>query len=273
MAEGYWVIRSYTAGVIGEKIKYWVPGKKPSKSERRIKSDIKQQQRNEANAVKRAARIFNENFASGYLLLGLHYDEAGLANTAEGLDHLAEDYEDRLYHAAHHQVRLWRNRARRACAAAGVELKCFIVTSDMDGKTGEYVRVHHHVIINQEALEIAIDKWKLGSTYHKALSGELDRTDLAAYLLNQVRRLPDEKKYIASRNLAIPQPKDRIAVNEAELKVPKGGQLLHRAEYRPGQPQYIRFIVPEVGRIRREREEKGAKGSQGARKKRQQKAG
>ena len=34
MAEGYWVIRSYQAGMIGEKIKYWVPGKKPSKSER-----------------------------------------------------------------------------------------------------------------------------------------------------------------------------------------------------------------------------------------------
>lgn len=267
MAEGYWVIRSYTSGVIGEKIKYWVPGKKPSKSERRVKSDIKQQQRNEANAVKRAARIFNENFSQGFRLLGLHYDDKGLAKTGEGLDSSAEEYEDKLYHAAHHQVRLWRDRVRRACAAAGVELKCFIVTSDMDGKTGEYVRVHHHVIINQEALEIAIRKWKLGSTHHKALSGELDRTELAAYLLNQVRRLPDEKKYIASRNLVIPQPKDRIAINEAELKVPKGGQLLHRAEYKPGQPQYIRYIVPEVGRIRREKKQTGGGG---ARKKKRQ---
>lgn len=273
MAEGYWVIRSYQAGVIGEKIKYWVPGRKPSKSERRVKSDIKQQQRNEANAVKRAARIFNENFASGFQLLGLDYDEVGLAATARELDPSAEDYEDKLYHAAHHQVRLWRNRVRRACAAADVELKCFIVTSDMDGKTGEYVRVHHHVIINQEALEIAIGKWKLGGTHHKALSGELDRTELAAYLLNQVRRLPDEKKYIASRNLIIPQPKDRIAVNEAELKVPKGGQLLHRAEYRPGQPQYIRYIVPEVGKIRREREQGSPGGCSGRRKKRQPNAG
>lgn len=272
MAEGYWVIRSYTAGVIGEKIKYWVPGKKPSKSERRVKSDIKQQQRNEANAVKRAARIFNENFVSGYQLLGLHYDEVGLNRTATGMDPSAEDYEDKLYHAAHHQVRLWRDRVRRACAAAGVELKCFIVTSDMDGKTGEYVRVHHHVIINQEALEIAMGKWKLGSTHHKSLSGELDRTELAAYLLNQVRRLPDEKKYIASRNLVIPQPKDRIAINEAELKVPKGGQLLHRAEYKPGQPQYIRYIVPEVGKIHRERKQDGKDGGPRRKKKRQQSA-
>ena len=50
MANGYWVIRTYTAGAVGEKIKYWVPGEKPTKSERKIKSDIKQVQRNEANA-------------------------------------------------------------------------------------------------------------------------------------------------------------------------------------------------------------------------------
>ena len=252
MAEGYWVIRSYQAGMIGEKIKYWVPGKKPSKSERRVKSDIKQQQRNEANAIKRLARIFHANFSVGYFMLGLGYSEKGLAKTAAGLDPMSEDYENELYHAAHHQVRLWRDRVRKACAAAGVEMKCVIVTSDMDGKTGEYVRVHHHVIINAEALQIAMSKWKHGSTHHKPLNGDLDRTELAAYLLNQVRRLPDEKKYIASRNLIIPQPKDRIARNEAELMVPKGGQLLHRAEYSPGAPQYIRFIVPEVGRLRRE---------------------
>lgn len=250
MAEGYWVIRSYRAGMIGEKIKYWVPGKKPGKSERRMKSDIKQQQRNEASAVKRMARIIHANFARGFLLMTLNYSDTGLAKVAAGLD--GEDYENKLYHAAHHQVRLWRDRVRKACQAAGVEMKCVIVTSDMDGKTGEYVRVHHHVIINQEALGIAMAKWKLGGTHHKELSRDIDQSALAAYLLDQVRRLPDEKKYIASRNLEIPQPKDRIAKNEAELKVPKGGQLLHRAEYSPGAPQYIRFIVPEVGRIRRE---------------------
>lgn len=255
MAEGYWVIRSYRAGMIGEKIKYWVPGRKPSKSERRVKSDIKQQQRNEANAIKRLARIFHANFAVGYVLLGLGYSDEGLAKTAKGLDPAGEDYANRLYHAAHHQVRLWRDRVRKACQAAGIEMKCVIVTSDMDGKTGEYVRVHHHVVINAEALAIAVGKWKLGGTHHKGLNGDIDRTELAAYLLNQVRRLPDEKKYIASRNLVIPQPKDRVAQGGAELAVPKGGQLLHRAEYSPGAPQYIRYILPEVGRIRRELEE------------------
>lgn len=251
MAEGYWVIRSYRAGMIGEKIKYWIPGQKPSKSDRRIKSDIRQQQRNEANAIKRAARILNANCSEGYVLLGLEYSDGGVAKISAGLDQTAEGYANDLYHAAHRELRLWRDRVSKLCRSRGVELKYLAVTSDMDGKTGECVRLHHHVVINQEALDIAVDKWTLGGTHHKLLTGEPDRTELAAYLLNQVRRLPDEKKYISSRNLIVPQPKDRIAINEAELKVPKGGQLLHRAEYRPGQPQYIRYILPEVGKIKR----------------------
>ena len=36
-----------------------------------------------------------------------------------------------------------------------------------------------------------------------------------------------------------------------QLQVPRGGQLLLRAGWMPGMPQYIRYIVPEVGKIRR----------------------
>ena len=67
-----------------------------------------------------------------------------------------------------------------------------------------------------------------------------------------MRRLPDKKKYIPSRNLIVPQPKDRVAVNGAELAVPKNGQLLKRSEFSPGMPQYIRYILPEVGQIKKE---------------------
>ena len=79
----------------------------------------------------------------------------------------------------------------------------------------------------------------------------MDQTPLAHYLLAQVRHRPNEKKYSPSRNLIVPQPKDRIAVSGAELQVPRGGQLLLRAGWMPGMPQYIRYIVPEVGKIRR----------------------
>lgn len=118
-----------------------------------------------------------------------------------------------------------------------------------------YERVHHHVIVNAEAAEIALSKWTLGGTHRENLYDVVDQTALAAYLLNQARRLPDSKKYIPSRNLVVPKPKDRIAKGGSELAVPRGGQLLHRAEWQPGRPQYIRYILPEVGKIRRAQKE------------------
>lgn len=256
MARGYWAIRTYRAGMVGEKIKYWVPGEKPTRSQRKLRSDIKQQQRNEANAERRLARLLNEYFSPGDLLVRLSYSDAGLERTLAGIDREAEGAEDAAYQATQHQARLWRDRAARACKAAGVPLRYVIVTSDMDGKTGEAVRLHHHVVINREAVEIALGKWSLGETNRKRLYDQVDYTGLAEYLLEQVRRMPDEKKYIPSRNMPMPQPKDRIARNGAELAVPKGGQLLHRSEYQPGRPQYIRYILPEVGKLRREREQK-----------------
>ena len=246
------MIRTYRAGAVGEKIKYWVPGEKPTKSERKIRSDIRQQQRNEANAEKGMARLIHANFSPKDHLVGLNY-----AAVPEGLG------VDELYEWADHQGKLWAKRVRRACRAAGVPFRYISTTSDLDGKTGEVVRVHHHVIVNAEALEIALAKWTAGGTHHEHLYDQVDQTPLAHYLLVQVRRRPDGKKYSPSRNLTIPQPQDRIAVSGAELQVPRGGQLLQRAGWMPGMPQYIRYILPEVGKIR---EKRGAVGSSGTEK-------
>ena len=71
-----------------------------------------------------------------------------------------------------------------------------------------------------------------------------DRTPIAEYIIRQVRRIPDAKKYRSTRNLLRPQPKDRIALSEAELRVPTGGKLLFRQEFKPGRPQYIRYTLP-----------------------------
>lgn len=93
-AKGYWAIRTYAAGAVGEKIKYWVPGEKPTKSERRLRSEIKKQQQNEAGVEKRMARSIHANFDSRDYLLGLDYSEEGLTMIAYGLDESAPDYED-----------------------------------------------------------------------------------------------------------------------------------------------------------------------------------
>lgn len=248
MSEGYWVIRTWVSGAVGEKTKFWVPGVIPPKGSRRLKTEADKRAVNESNATRRLARLLNENFpkADG-CLLGLDY-------TVEGLEHLGdagqdgEEWANELFHRAHHQLRLWLRRVRRACQREGVELRYIATTSDMDGETGEYVRVHHHVVINREAAEVAVrlGKWTLGGVDREGLWDELDHTRLAAYLMDQVRRLPDEKKYIPSRNLRQPKPKDRIAKSGAELTVPRGGRLLYRQEFRTGAAQYIRYLTPKA---------------------------
>ena len=243
MKTGYWVIRTYKAGAIGEKIKYYVPGQKPTRSERRMKTEVKKQEQNEGNLRRRVARVLRANFSERDSLVTLSYEESAVKGLGEDLD------EDGLYHAAHHQLRLWLRRVRRVCAAAGVELRYVAVTSDLDGDTGEVVRVHHHVIMNAEAAQLCASKWKHGRTHRENLKPEQEdptRNYLAGYLLDQARRLPDEKKYIPSRNLTVPQPKDRVAVSGAELSVPRGGELLYRSAYVPGQPQYLCYVLPEA---------------------------
>ena len=73
MAEGYWVIRTYRSGQVGEKTKYWIPGKKPTASERRMKADIRKQRHNEETAEKRAHRVLCEYFSHRDHLLSLEY--------------------------------------------------------------------------------------------------------------------------------------------------------------------------------------------------------
>ena len=119
------------------------------------------------------------------------------------------------------------------------------VTSDMDGKTGELVRVHHHLVINKESLEIAMQKWSLGGVHYKPLSAQPDYTGVAEYFIKQTRKIKDAKKFVCSRNLVRPVPKDRIVPSNAEIRVPAGGVLLHRSEFKPGRPQYIRYLMPK----------------------------
>ena len=260
MKEGYWVVRTYESGAVGEKTKFWVQGLRPtSRNRRKEKSEIKKQEQNEYSTQKQVARLINANFRKGDWFLGLDYSQAGMerleAYIAEHRFPATEsgdaeaDHMEQLRLAAEREMRLCLRRVKRELQKDGAALKYIAITSDMDGDTGEAVRVHHHLIINREAREAFVQKWQeLGGVDWSPLSDQPDYTPIAEYLMRQVRRIPDAKKYIPSRNLVRPQPKDRVAYSGAELRVPKGGQLLFRSEFKPGQAQYIRYVLPESRR-------------------------
>lgn len=248
--EGYWVVRTYEAGSVGEKTKFWIQGSR--KSSRKEKLSIKKQEQNEYAAVKRLARLINANFSKGDLLLGLDYSAAGMDRLTQWVQDQKIDCEDEgaaldaIRSAAVKQVELVIRRVKRELGKQDLDLRYISVTSDMDGDTGEFVRVHHHLLVPAFARDAFVMKWKeLGGVDWSELSDQEDYTPIAEYLLRQVRRIPDKNKYKTSRNLIRPVPKDRVVASGAELRVPQGGKLLHRNEYKPGRPQYIRYVLPE----------------------------
>jgi len=261
MKDGYWVIRTYESGLVGEKIKFWVPGQKPGKKlSRRQRSDIRKAAQNEESAVRQMARLLNANFREGDWLLGLDYSPEGMLKLeyeAAGkrggqamLVPTAAQRMDAIRDAAGHQLVNCIRRVKRELEREGVELKYVFVTSDTNGKTGEAVRIHHHLVINREARDAFVRKWQdkgLGGVAWSPLEKQEDYLEIAKYLLAQVRKVDGENQYTSSRNLIRPRPKDRVAASASEVRVPKGCRLLHRQEYKPGKAQYIRY------RIERER--------------------
>lgn len=261
--DGYWIIRTYEAGAIGEKTKFFVPGQRPSgKDRRKERSEIKKQEQNEYASVKTVARLLNANFSHKDILLGLDYSEAGLkkitAAAEAGLPDGADEAEriEAIRREAEHELALCIRRVKRAMQADGLELKYVAVTADTDGDSGEFVRVHHHLVVSEGAEQVFLKKWNLGGVAFSALWQQDDYMPVAEYLLKQVRRVKDQNKYLSSRNLERPQPQDRVAT-DAELRAPQGAELLYRQEYRVGCPQYIRYLLPEAKREKaRQRKER-----------------
>lgn len=252
MADGYWAIVTYEAGIVGEKVKYWIPGEVPPRSIRKRRSDLRKLRQNENNAVRRVARIINENFpARRGSALELTYSNDGIRKLLPGETYDPQDEEqwDTVWEAANHQLQLFIRRCARACKQAGIELRYLGFTSDMrfDGRAQAQVhtRIHHHLIVNPEAEAICLRQWHLGACGGTRLRSEADHTDFAQYLMDQVRRIGEKKKYIPSRNLRKPKESaPRIAPSGREVQPPKGASLIYRAPYNPGRPQYIRYVLP-----------------------------
>ena len=231
---GYWEIRTYECGALGEKTKYWVPGEPPARGRKLGRSSERKQRQNENDATRRLNREIHANFSAGDLFLGLDYGPkkySELLRRAEArqeADRAAGQepgiLEDYLRKEANRELDNYIRRVKRRLPP-GAELKYIAVTSDMDGETGEAVRIHHHIIANRAAWQACLEAWPHGGAYAKALSAQKD--------------------YTPSRNLVRPQPKCRVVWSGAELRVPKGCELLYRTAYsgkRAG--QYIRYALP-----------------------------
>lgn len=203
------------------------------------------------NAERQAGRLLNNNFAVPYSAhILLTYSESGykkLVTRSEALIAAGMDERDAIYKAAQKEL---ENAVRRV-QYVRKDIKYLAITSDMNGKTLEPVRVHHHVVIERECLDLWREKWAhMGFTVERelyAVNGDL--SPMATYMLKQVRYIPDSKRYTPSRNLTMPEASEpfEITYNPLdEITIPNGAQLLYRAQYAPGISQYVRYLAPRT---------------------------
>lgn len=202
----------------------------------------KKQAGNREYAKLRLARTLNCNFAAGDLWLTLTFDEAGLAQAGgclAGAKILARNFVARLCYRLKKQ---------------GIEAKWILAPSEVDGKTGEVVRPHMHLVITARGFllqdgtlrvgeERVDDIWGRGWIDVKPLWRQKDFYRLAAYIVNQSNGVPDEKKWTASRNMLKPIVRRTIVCSGSRLIVPAGAEELPGTRYDPERGQnFVRYI-------------------------------
>lgn len=235
-----------------------------------------------SSAIRQAARILNCNYDRSCLMIGLDVSDDGLNRLTDKRgeeskkaaeqdrrkklpsetmalcaddaaahpplapeDIPADDIRAGIRSAMEHEVKLWLRRVTRQTQA---EIRCFGVVSDKDGRTGQAVRIHAHIVLRADAIswDLLRDKWTLGSVSISNLHHQSDYTPVAIYLLRQAHGGTNEKKYFVSRNMVKPRVEEKIIDSIAadnEIRVPAGAMVCERTEKQEGSvSQYVRYI-------------------------------
>lgn len=213
------------------------------------------QDENERAAEKRLARTINCNFRPGDVLLTASWSEEAWGRLEEKAEQLAGQHpdlcrEDCLVMAAEREGTNWVRRIQRAKKARGgtALLRYVLVASDMDGKTGEAKRVHLHALVPSWAKALAVDAWPHGWVDIRTLREQDDYTPIAEYLLRQVRRRPDAKKYRVAKDMDKPVVTIQDIPGNQPLKARKNQIVMNHREDGPDRPRYLRVV--DMGRKR-----------------------
>jgi len=168
-----------------------------------VKTDARKQAQNERAAVERLQNVIDANFGPDSWCLTLDYSP----ESQKGLTERAGQYGgreriDAVRRAAEKEFSCLLRRIRHAMS--GESPRYVAVTADLDDVTGRYAPAHHHVVADSRTAEFVAQKWKLGPV-HKSPLTDVERERQAGFLLRQVRRVYEVKKYTRSRNLQEPE--------------------------------------------------------------------
>lgn len=183
--------------------------KKPRGTRRAGSSSLRKIKANERECIRNLARLINCNYGAGDGFLTLKYDDA----------HYPADLS---YEAASELLTKFIRKLRRQFKReTGQNLSAISVTGNWSPHRQAPARLHHHIVIPSEAVDLARKLWPeyggAGTVIAKDLNDEGDYTNLAAYLIENVHNRPaGENKYHASRGMLRPIYTEPIEVDNVE---------------------------------------------------------
>ena len=247
------MMREYRSGSVVERSVFPVGNAtKPRRGKKAGNTPPRKQDQNDRDAARHLARTTNCNFGPGDVLLTLTYSPERYERLLETIRSDGQEATpDTIREYAMHERDKFLRRIKRELEKQGIELKYVAVTGDVNGSTGECVRVHHHLIVRKEAFDFLFKHWSRAEVDYKPLKSQDDYTPVAEYMLKQVRRQPDKKKYTVSRNMKKPEIRETILQVVKELKAPAGAKVMARSAYDRESPcQYIRYVPAATSKKR-----------------------
>lgn len=250
--KGKWMIQEIISGNVHEMSKYWAPEQTKKRGKKNAVTTPRKRDENNRAASRTLARLINCNFTHGDLWLSAGYSEAGFKALCAkyGITDLTDI--DRIKAASDHELDLFLRRMGHEAKKNGTEFFCIAMSSDLNGKTGEIVRPHHHIIMPRTSYELCIKHWHFGDVDYQLLRNQDDYTALAVYLCRQVRRQAFEHRWKTKGKLKKPVflPEKETHKKE-ELRAPRGALTLDIGHYdRDSGNHYIRFIPQKKEEMR-----------------------
>lgn len=218
----------------GEPAPKRAPRKAGASSEKKIKA-------NETESARQLARTINATFGKGDAWITAKYDNEHLPAD--------EDEADRYIDKA---LRVLRIRFKQQYGRNPVLVWD---TANWSPKRQAPARLHHHLVMEREAERIFRDVWTGGGYSMEELDNRGDHTDLAVYMIENVKGRGSKKKWHASRNVNRPIYTEPEAVEDVEAVQPEKGSVIkeHRSntdEEGHVTSTYMRCLLPVGQKVR-----------------------
>ena len=255
----YYIVSGRT---VEERRSWMSVGEKPKKTRgtRKVGNSTEKKIRaNEKSTVRKLARILNCNYEAGDGFLTLAYDGSHYpAGSSPDPDQRREEE----YQASKRILtkKFLPKLGRVYRKVTGKKLTAVWVTANWSPRRDAPTRVHHHMVLPTDAVELARKLWQrfggAGTVKIEDLNNEGDYSRLAAYMLENVKGRPyGENKWSGTRGLAQPIYCGWEEVTDIEDVQPLPGSIVKDVEQSQDEEgqvigAYLRCVLPERVKVR-----------------------